>query len=148
MEEDQRQQIEEFIFEFLNKQGSVEKAEVIRKQFRSGYCWHFANMLKDVFHRGELLWTAPLGHIVWFDPISNRYYDIEGEYEPEKHDVFYMIPVSYLGFGIRFFMHIPNDGHREVTYNRKDLVDIVKKYCDTNNILYNEKIEQYFIEGD
>ena len=140
----QREQIDEFIYEFLYKQNREEIAEIIRKQFRSGYCWHFANILRDTFHRGELIWTAPFGHIVWYDNITDKYYDIEGEYDPKKTDVLYMIPISYLGEHIREFMHIPNDGHVEKTSTKQDLIDIVKKYCDDNHLIYDYEIEEYF----
>lgn len=144
MIEQQKDQIEEFIYDFLNHQGYVENAEILRRQFRNGYCWHFANILKDTFHRGQLYWTAPLGHIVWGDPVTGKYYDIEGEYVEDKHDVFYMIPTNYLGVGIRSFMHIPNDGHKESNYSRSELIEVVKSYCNYNNILYDKEIEKYF----
>ena len=141
----QEDQISEFIFEFLYKQKKESIAEIIRTQFRNGYCWHFANILRDTFHRGEIVWTAPLGHMVWYDPYTDKYYDIEGEYLQSKHDVFYMIPSRYLGEHIREFMHIPNDGHIEKVSKVSDLIEIVKTYCNDNNILYSNKIEEYFV---
>ena len=144
IKEQQQDQIEEFIFSFLNHQKSAESSEIIRKQFRTGYCWHFANILRDTFHRGRIYWTAPLGHMVWGDPASGKYYDIEGEYIEDQHDVFYMIPTDFLGVGIRSFMHIPNDGHVESIYSRKELIEVVKTYCNYNNILYDKEIEKYF----
>lgn len=140
----QEDQIIEFINNFLYHQNNEESAEIIRKQFRAGYCWHFANILKDTFHRGIIEWVAPFGHIVWYDTITKKYYDIEGEYNPKTTDVHYMIPVSYLGEAVRGFMHIPNDGHKEKMMKKTDLIEIVKQYCFTNNILYDKNIEKYF----
>lgn len=49
----------------------------IRQKFCAGYCYYFAVMLKDAFHRGEICWCAPLGHICWVDD-NGVPYDIDG----------------------------------------------------------------------
>ena len=145
MIQQQEEQVKEFIHNFLYKQESDIIAETLRQQFRCGYCWHFANILRDTFHRGELYWTAPFGHIVWYDNITKKYYDIEGEYEQNKHDAFYMIPIKYLGEYIRSFMHIKNDGHIEKSLKKSELIEIVKSYCSLNNLEYNKDIENYMM---
>lgn len=77
--------------------------ESIRSQFRAGYCYYFALMLKDAFERGTICWCAPFGHIVWVDD-DGIPYDIEGVYDGEAE---YYIPISYIQEGIADFKHVP-----------------------------------------
>lgn len=91
--------------------------------FRSGYCYYFANMLKEAFGRGEVYITAPLGHIVWRD-IDNRYYDIEGEYFFKDHDVEAMVPITY-GKMAEDFKCIPGV-HEDAT--KEEIEAAVKEY--------------------
>ena len=65
-------------------------------------------MLKLAFNRGEVCWAAPFGHFVWKDE-NDVCYDIEGVTISEAD---YFIPVSYIGDGIKDFLHI-----RDVFYN-------------------------------
>lgn len=132
------EEVTEFITDFLYHQHKDEIAVNLIQQFRCGYCYHFAMILKHTFHRGSVCWAAPFGHIVWQD-IDQTIYDIEGKYSGEA---FYFIPIEYLGESIRDFLHISNDQHDGA--KKSELIDIVKKYCEDNNIVYNKNIESYF----
>jgi len=122
-----------------------EVAECVRLHFRSGYCWHFATMLKSAFNRGEICWAAPLNHFVWRD-IDGICYDIEGKYEEHINgDAFYFIPEKYLGEYINGFKHISPESDKEYRIICADqLICIVKQYCTDMNIAYDERIEYYF----
>lgn len=95
--------VTDFIYGFLTKQGP-ENIEVLRKQFRSGYCYYFAHMLKAAFKRGTVCWAAPFGHFVWKDE-DGKPYDIEGIYQGEYEA---LIPEYYLGTAVHDFLHIPD----------------------------------------
>lgn len=127
----------EFITQFLYHSQNDEIAGNLITQFRSGYCYHFAYMLRDTFHRGVVCWAAPFGHIVWKD-IDQKVYDIEGEYHGEA---FYFIPTYYLGELVRDFLHIPTDRHPHAT--KDQLIDIMKNYCADNCMVYNKNVERY-----
>lgn len=97
--------------------------EAIRKTFRAGYCYYFANMLKLAFPKGSVCWAAPFGHIVFI--YDNIPYDIEGCYTGETE---MFIPIEYLGDAILDFQHIPNK-----TYNisEQELATIILKYSES-----------------
>lgn len=117
--------------------------DIIERQFRCGYCWHFAHMLKNVFNRGEVCWAAPFSHIVWVDT-DKIAYDIEGKY---ISDALYFIPESYLGDYVNSFKHISWDIDIKYSPSKKDLIEIMKKYCDDNNIVYDSTCERWFKNG-
>ena len=95
--------------------------ETLRRQFRAGYCYFFAQMLKDAFGRGEVCWAAPFSHIVWVDN-DQIAYDIEGVNESE---VEYYIPISYLGNVIDGFKHVRGLEHLTT---KKFVVDTIERY--------------------
>lgn len=134
-------EVEKFINNFMTAYGTNEiKLEVLRATFRSGYCWHFAHMLKDTFNRGIIVWAAPFGHICWQD-IDGKNYDVEGEYEGEA---FYFIPETFTEVicpGSMFdFKHIPD---KSFNITKQDLIKIMKSYCDTTNMPYDKRVETY-----
>lgn len=87
-------QVLRFIKNFTTHAAATEKEyEIIRQTFRTGYCWHFAHLLKTTFGRGEVCWAAPFGHFIWLD--NETPYDIEGVYYGES---LYFIPESYRRF--------------------------------------------------
>lgn len=91
-----------FIDKFYAHAGTdPDKQEVLRYQFRAGYCYYFAVMLKAAFKRGEVCWCAPFGHFCWVD-IDGCPYDVEGVYLGEAD---YFIPENYLGDAINDFLH-------------------------------------------
>lgn len=103
-----------FIFDFLNMQYAphdTRRSDIIVNgiytQFANGYCYYFAQMLQTAFHRGEICWTAPFGHIVWLDD-NNVAYDISGCNDSECQ---YYIPVFMLGDMLKDFLHIPDDDY-------------------------------------
>ena len=94
--------------------------EVLRRQFRAGYCYYFAHMLKIAFNRGEVCWCAPFGHMCWVD-VDGTPYDCEGEYTGEA---VYLIPEHYLGDAIKDFKHI--DETYDTSYDV--MLDIINRY--------------------
>ena len=109
-----------FIFD-MQYRDVINESDVIRQLFHNGYCYYFANMLKIAFNRGEVCWAAPYGHFVWQDN-DGICYDIEGVTISEAD---YFIPVSYIGDGIKDFLHI-----RDVSYNatQEDLSKWINAY--------------------
>lgn len=99
-------QVLEFINKFITKQKDIKSREVIYNQFRNGYCYYFAIILKNAFNRGEICIAYPFGHIVWID--DGIPYDIGGVYDGESTE---FIPISYLGNLIEDFMHVPGKNH-------------------------------------
>lgn len=113
-------------FNWMHSKNGAEQ-ELIRKQFRAGYCYYFATMLKAAFNRGEICWCAPLGHICWVDDDGTPY-DVEGVCESEYD---YLIPIKYLGDGIIDFLHIPG---KEFDASPEYIKEIVENYKKDQNI--------------
>ena len=88
--------------------------------FSNGYCYHFAQILKNTFNRGEICNTYPYGHIVWMDN-DNTPYDIHGINYSECD---YYIPERYLKEHIEPFKH---NGSNVVT-SEDDIEMIEKEY--------------------
>lgn len=105
--------------------------EIICSTFRTGYCWHFAVMLKAVFGRGCVCWAAPFGHFVWMDD-NNVPYDIEGVYFGEA---VYYIPESYLGDALKDFIRIPGIGHDAT---KEEIMDIIHRYENDNGFTHQD----------
>lgn len=122
-----------FIDEFLNKEGQ-ENVETIRHLFRSGYCLHFAEMLKSTFQRGEVCWCAPFGHMVWMDEDGTPY-DIEGI---NYSDCDYYIPINYIKEGLNDFRHIPGV---EFNASQEYIDNAIEKYKKDKHI--DEIVEVY-----
>ena len=87
-------QILYFIANFVYHHG-IDREETMINQFRAGYCYHFAMMLKNMFNDGEIYWCAPFGHMVYMH--DNIPYDIEGV---NDSDCDYYIPIEYIKDGI------------------------------------------------
>lgn len=98
-----REEVIKFIANVLYHQGP-ENTEIIRSLFRAGYCYYFAQMLKDAFDRGTVCLAYPFGHIVWEDD-NGIAYDIEGVYKEYER----LIPISKMGRGIRDFKHVEGE---------------------------------------
>ena len=99
----------QFIYDFASHEGD-DGWETIRHLFHAGYCYYFAKMLEDAFHRGQVCLAYPFGHIVWLDGSDEDKdvaYDIEGVYCNYEH----LIPISYLGNTIQDFRHVPGETH-------------------------------------
>lgn len=110
----------EFIHDFLTHQGS-DKAEILRSQFRAGYCYYFAHILKTAFKRGSVCWAAPFGHFVWKDE-DGISYDVEGLYTGEYKK---LIPEYYLGSAVQDFLHIQHLIHNT---SQEEIQHIINKY--------------------
>jgi len=133
-------QVITFIDNFVTHMGKFndECMGTITSHFRSGYCWHFAHMLKDVFERGEVCWAAPFGHFVWVDE-DNIPYDIEGEYFGEA---FYFIPESYVVRYLPGFKHLDTTPAQIAT--AEDLTSVMKRFCHDKKYEYNPEVEKYY----
>jgi hypothetical protein len=116
-------QILYFIANFLYHCG-VDADEIIREQFRAGYCLHFAMILEKMFPGGEICWCAPYGHMVYMhDGIP---YDIEGI---NTSDCDYYIPISFIKDGIKDFMHVPGVAFNASEEYIKDAIERYKVCC-------------------
>ena len=109
--------------------------ENIRRQYRAGYCYYFANMLKAAFNRGEICWASPFSHIVWVDE-DDIAYDIEGVHNSECN---YYIPIRYLGDTIKGFKHIRG---LEYITTKEELTKIVQQY--EKDMGYENNTTNYF----
>lgn len=94
----------------------------IRQKFCAGYCYYFAVMLKDAFHRGEICWCAPLGHICWVDD-NGVPYDIDGVCDSDCN---FFIPIRYIREGIEDFRHVPG---REFNASREYIQNAIQTFC-------------------
>ncbi|MBR1987903.1 MAG: hypothetical protein IKA36_02565, partial [Clostridia bacterium] len=113
------------VIRFINRfydinNNSLDDQEVLRRQFRAGYCYYFAVMLKTAFNRGEICWCAPFGHMCWVDTDGTPY-DCEGVYDGEA---VYLIPEHYLGESIKDFMH--TDEVYDIS--RDEVMNTINKY--------------------
>ena len=135
--------INEFFRHSVRGQNSAnieEYYEALRVHYRSGYCWHFAHILRDTFERGEVCWAAPMGHFVWKDTDSSIY-DAEGFYEGEA---IYFIPENYLSKDeLLNFKHMSNNKGAATT--RERLIEIIKKYCSDTNTEYDYKSINFYL---
>lgn len=77
----------------------------ISEFFTSGYSWHFAHMLKNVFKRGDVVMSDPQGHFVWMD-IDGCLYDVNGPYDSSETDR--LLTEEFLDDIIYDFIHIPD----------------------------------------
>ncbi len=116
----------EFIWNFLHFQG-ISATDVIHHQFRNGYCWHFAHILKSTFQRGTVCWAAPFGHFVWRDE-SEVPYDIEGVYLGEAEE---FIPEEYLGRHIQDFLRIPGEISNTSEEEIRKIIENYRKNIDS-----------------
>lgn len=113
----------EFIADFIYFQNGAD--EIILNQFRSGYCYHFANILKTTFERGDICWAAPFGHIVWRDDNFDNVYDIEGVYTGEAE---LFIPISFIENAVNDFKRIPGVIFNASTDQLNSFIDEYLKY--------------------
>lgn len=109
-----------FINDFLDYQGEAEAAQVLQDQFRTGYCYHFALMLKGIFDRGQVVWLAPYEQIGWQDD-DGVVYTVGGVYQDDGEP----IPVSWLGDAIKDFAHIPGE---HFGASNEYIQEVIRKY--------------------
>lgn len=80
-------------------------AETIRSLFEAGYCYYFAQMLKDAFPGGEICLCYPYGHIVY--AYKGVMYDISGVSGAEYEE---LIPIDLLtAEELIAFRHVSNE---------------------------------------
>ena len=109
-----------FINDFLSYQEDAEAAHALQDQFRSGYCYHFALMLKGLFDRGQVVWLAPYEQIGWQDD-DGVVYTVGGVYQDDGEP----IPVSWLGDAIRDFAHISGE---HFGASNEYIQEVIRKY--------------------
>lgn len=109
----------EFIADIRYHQGD-DYVETVRDLFRSGYCWHFAHILRDSFRRGRVCMAAPDNHMVWMD--DNIPYDIDGVY---TRKALCFIGEEELGDYLDGFIHIP--------YNEQSTAGVSKQRLMLNH---------------
>lgn len=109
-----------FINDFLSYQEDAEAAHALQDQFRSGYCYHFALMLKGLFDRGQVVWLAPYEQIGWQDD-DGVVYTVGGVYQDDGEP----IPVSWLGDAIKDFAHISGE---HFGASSEYIQEVIRKY--------------------
>lgn len=137
-----KREVLEFINTFMNyikpDEDNNNPQELLHNLFRSGYCYHFAHMLKVVFNRGEVCWAAPFSHMVWQD-INGEVYDVEGIYDGEAQ---YFIPIRFINAihpeYVDSYKHLAsNVGEWSMEDERESLrilLDIIEQYRTSNSI--------------
>ena len=120
----------EFIFDMINHQATVESVDVIEMLFSSGYCYHFATILKNLFG-GEIMWHKYHGHIVWCESDTQICYDVHGVFiDYNEQDI---IPISVLGdVGLESFLHRG--------YDKKYSTDEITSYVQARVNEYEKKM--------
>lgn len=91
--------IDWFIRKFRTKFGEFDKdtEESIRSMYCDGFCYYFAKILAEAYPGGYICKPWPIGHFVY--QYNDKYWDIEGEYDPTTHECEAMIP-----FRLPFFI--------------------------------------------
>lgn len=121
---------------FINKFRN--NSQNILELFESGYCYYFANLLKEAFERGRIVWAAPYPHICWMD-INGDVYDINGLRNDPEIDLY--VPIKYLSdIDIANFKHVLAE-----KINKSDISDpndlmfkYAKKLCSSYNFIFKE----------
>lgn len=58
---DARPDVLGFIYDFSSRSSDLYEV------FVNGYCFYFANMLREAFNGGDVCWSVGRGHVVWVD---------------------------------------------------------------------------------
>ena len=128
-----------FINDFLSYQEDAEAAHALQDQFRSGYCYHFALMLKGLFGRGQVVWLAPYEQIGWQDD-DGVVYTVGGVYQDDGEP----IPVSWLGDAIKDFAHISGE---HFGASSEYVQEVIRKYHNRHGQPAPEPSEALFQIG-
>ena len=117
-----KEEVMKFIDDFYDRFGenTKESIKILRDQFMSGYCWHFAKILQSTFERGKVCWVKENSHIVWLDD-DLRSYDIGGLY---------------------------NDYNRGADINELICEDQIKPYIKSFKHVYTSDSDQFFTKKD
>lgn len=112
-----------FIEKFSLSFGNDVYDDVFYPLFTSGYCYYFANMLKEAFGEGKVCLCYPFGHIVYVKDYIP--YDITGKYDGEAE---LFIPIEYLDpKDISNFKHASDEVNKFGDEYRKAVTDT---FCD------------------
>lgn len=128
-----------FINDFLGYHGDAEAAKTLQELFRTGYCYHFALMLKGLFVRGQVVWLAPYEQIGWQDD-DGVVYTVGGVYQDDGEP----IPVSWLGDAIKDFSHISGE---HFGASSEYIQEIIRKYHAHSDQPTSEPSEALFRIG-
>lgn len=113
---DARPDVLGFIYDFSSRSSDLYEV------FVNGYCFYFANMLREAFNGGDVCWSVGRGHVVWVDD-NDVAYDISGVY----YDFDQLVSVDYLGALVNDFKH--NGWKYTVPDSR------ISKWCAENKVL-------------
>lgn len=91
-----------FIWNFVTHDKNPESFRVLEHQFTTGYCYHFAVIMKKMFG-GKIVWHKGHSHILWQDR-NKVIYDIRGVYT-NYYNLNEIVPVSELGDELDNYLH-------------------------------------------
>ena len=120
---------DEFIKKFVTQND-------IRETFLSGYCYYFANILKEAFNRGTIVWAAPYSHICWMD-INDNVYDADGL--RNDHEVELYVPASYFSEkDLADFKHVNayHIGKEEISDPKDIMYCYAKELCSSAGYVF------------
>ena len=89
-----------FIADILYHSNDDKLSKDIQYLFSNGYCYYFANMLKDSFG-GSVKVVYGVYHIVWCDDNSKGYYDIYGYHEDNSR----LVDIDYIKEYLDIYKH-------------------------------------------
>ncbi|MCM1524748.1 MAG: hypothetical protein NC120_09855 [Ruminococcus sp.] len=90
-----------FIWRFVTHDKNTESFRVIEHQFTTGYCYHFALVMKGMFG-GKIVCHKNHGHMLWQDK-NKVIYDVRGVYD--NYIAGDIIPISELGDELENYLH-------------------------------------------
>jgi len=94
-------EILKFIGNFVTHDKNPESFRVIEHQFTTGYCYHFALIMRNMFG-GKIVWHKGYSHILWQDR-NKVLYDIYGVYC--NYNLGEIVPISELGDELESYLH-------------------------------------------
>ncbi len=109
----------------------------LEDNFRDGYSYYFALMLKEAFPEGCIVWCVPYSYIAF--EYNSHVYDIRGTYDG---GACMFIPVDRLGKHLDIFKHIP--GQRPKIPSVKTLGSIIDTWREEHHEEHIRKVTEYF----
>lgn len=127
---------------FISPQSFIDNfrnnSEDIIELFESGYCYYFANLLKEAFERGRVVWAAPYPHICWMDT-DGKVYDINGLRNDPEIELY--VPIEYLSdIDIADFKHVlvAKIDKANMSNPRDLMFNYAKDLCLLYNFIFKE----------
>jgi hypothetical protein len=85
------------IINFINDFKKYDKDNVLINTFTKGHCNAFAIILLKKFEYGQIIWDNYCNHCIYYNPTTQRFYDIRGEYFPQNYEYLEILNVSIVG---------------------------------------------------